>query len=275
MPAYSRPYFTGARPLAFAHRGGSKQWPENTLEAFSQAIALGFEHIETDIHLTRDGEIVVFHDELLDRVTDGHGPVRDHTLAELKRLDAAHWFTRDGATYPYRGQGITIPTLAEALELGPSIRFNLEIKPHGPGLVHALWEFIRGRADADRLLVASGHAPTVAAFRRVSGGALATSAGAGEIFRFWSAAKVGLHTRLSIGYDALQVPPRQGPLTVVEPKFLRCAREVGLHVHVWTIDDAPEMLRLLHLGVDGIMTDEPQRLLRVLGRERVESKRPA
>lgn len=266
MPAYSRPYFTGERPLAFAHRGGSKQWPENTLLAFSQAISLGYQHIETDIHLTRDGQIVVFHDSTLERVTNGHGAIRDHTLAELQRLDAGYWFTRDGETYPFRGQGLSIPTLAQALALAPEVRFNLEIKPHGPGLVHALWQFIRRRDDADRLLVASGHAPTVAAFRRVSGGALATSAGAGEIFRFWSAAKLGLHTRLSLPYDALQVPPRQGPLTVVEPRFLRCAREVGLHVHVWTIDEPSEMQRLLDLDVDGLMTDEPQLLLKVLAR---------
>lgn len=266
MPAVSRPYFAGSRPLAFAHRGGAKHRPENTLLAFEEAARLGFTHIETDIHLTRDGEIVVFHDETLDRVTNGHGPVRAKTLAQLQRLDAAYSFTQDGQSFPYRGRGITIPTLEQALALAPELRFNLEIKPHGPGLVHALWEFVRRRNDCDRLLVASGHAPTVAAFRRVSGGALATSAGAGEIFRFWAAAKAGLHTRLPLSYDALQVPPSQGPLTVVEPRFLRCARERNLHVHVWTIDDPAEMQRLVGLGVDGIMTDEPKRLMKVLGR---------
>ncbi|MGB1013761.1 MAG: glycerophosphodiester phosphodiesterase [Nannocystaceae bacterium] len=266
MPAVSRPYFAGSRPLAFAHRGGAKHRPENTLLAFEEAARLGFTHIETDIHLTRDGEIVVFHDEILDRLTNGHGPVRTKTLAQLQRLDAAYSFTHDGHRFPYRGRGITIPTLEQALALAPELRFNLEIKPHGPGLVHALWEFVRRRNDCDRLLVASGHAPTVAAFRRVSGGALATSAGAGEIFRFWAAAKAGLHTRLPVSYDALQVPPSHGPLTVVEPRFLRCARERDLHVHVWTIDDPAEMQRLVGLGVDGIMTDEPQRLMKVLGR---------
>lgn len=262
-----RPYLDGAAPLAFAHRGGAKVWPENTLRAFAESVALGYRHIETDIHLSRDGVPVILHDATIDRTTDGAGPVAGYTVAELRRFDAGYRFTRDGVTFPFRGQGLTIPTLEEALALDPGLRLNLEMKPTTEEMADSTWSFVQGRKDRERLLIASAHAPTIAAFRRRARGAIATSAGAGEILRFWMAARVGLHRRLSIDYDALQVPPRHGPLTVVNERFVRCAHERGLHVHVWTIDEPAEMRRLLALGVDGLMSDFPARLLQTLGRD--------
>ncbi len=272
MRADEHPYFDGDKPLAFAHRGGAKRWPENTLRAFQESIARGYRHIETDIHLTRDGQLVVFHDDTLDRCTDGSGPIAARTVAELKRLDAGYRFTPDGgATYPFRGQGITIPTLEEALALGPEIRFNLEMKPHTPAIAWTLWDFLRAREDRRRVLAASAYSPNVIEFRRLSDGSVPSSPGFDEILKFWTAVRTGTH-RLVYGargpdFHALQLPVKHGPLTVTNKRLVRVAHAYGLHVHVWTIDEADEMRRLVELGVDGIMTDRPDLLLKVLGRE--------
>ncbi|MCB9749583.1 MAG: glycerophosphodiester phosphodiesterase [Myxococcales bacterium] len=271
MRADEHPYFDGPRPLAFAHRGGAKRWPENTLHAFEEAIARGYRHIETDIHLTRDGELVVFHDHTLDRCTDGAGPIAARTVGELQQLDAGYWWSPDGGeTFPFRGQGITIPTLAEALALGPEIRFNLEMKPRTPAIAWALWDFLRGRPDRRRVLAASAFSPNVIAFRELSDGSVPSSPGFAEILKFWTAVRAGAH-RLVYGargpdFHALQIPVSHGPLTVTSERLVRVAHEYGLHVHVWTIDDPAEMRRLVALDVDGIMSDVPDVLLEVLGR---------
>ena len=258
------PYFDSARPLLFAHRGGAGLWPENTLVAFEGALALGYRHIETDIHETRDGELVVFHDERVDRTTDGVGRVDAHTLAELKRLDAGYRFSLDGKRFPQRGRGSSIPTLQEALDLDPGLRLNLEIKPHSDAVAEHLFRFLEDRALSPRVLVASADQATGDAFRRLARGRYATSPGAGGIVRFWLAARSRTHRLMRFDFDALQVPVRQNGLEVVTPGFVEAAHAHGIQVHVWTIDDAYEMRRLLALGVDGLMTDRPDVLARVV-----------
>ena len=132
-----RAFLSGERPLAFAHRGGSLLWPENTLLAFEGALKAGCRYLETDLHTTRDGVIMVFHDPKLDRTTNGTGLLKRLSLRELKRLDAGYHFTLDGKTFPYRGKGLTIPTFEELLELDAGARFNVEIKQSDPPMVGA------------------------------------------------------------------------------------------------------------------------------------------
>jgi glycerophosphoryl diester phosphodiesterase len=259
-------YFDGPRPLAFAHRGGARAFPENTLMAFQGAIELGFRHIETDVHLTRDGEIVCFHDDRLERTTDGRGLLRDRTLAELKALDAAHHFTIDGITTPLRGTGVTIPTFEEALALHPAVKWNVEIKPKSERAMEAVVSFLETRGLEERVLVAAADDATNARIRRRIGGRFATSPGIREVFFFWLRARLGLAGLVKPGFDALQVPPSHGPLTVVDRRFVDAAHAHGVQVHVWTIDDPDEMRRLAELGVDGLMTDEPALLLATLDR---------
>ncbi|HGG57504.1 MAG TPA: glycerophosphodiester phosphodiesterase [Nannocystis exedens] len=259
-----RPYFDMPRPYGFAHRGGAAVAPENTIFAFKRAVEAGFHHLETDVHLTRDGELVTVHDPTVERTTDGVGLVRTFTLAELRRLDAGYRFTVDGSTFPYRGMGIRIPTLAQVLEIDPKVRVNIEIKERDPTALRAVWGFIQHHRAFDRVLVASEHASVVAAFRELSRGRVATSAGSAEILRFWLATRLRLGPRKRPAFDALQVPARHGPLTVVDAAFLRNAHRHGLDVHVWTIDDETEMRRLLALGVDALMSDYPERLADVL-----------
>lgn len=260
-----RPYFPSSGVACFAHRGGAALWPENTLVAFRGGLASGCLWIETDVHMTRDGHIVCFHDDDLERTTNGHGKVWDHTLAQLQALDAGYWFTADGGrSYPFRGQGITIPTLDEVVALDPRARVNLEIKQAQPPMAANLWRAIERLGVHDRVLVASADARLVRAFRNLARGAVASSAGRAEIFAFWLAARAGLHELISLEYDALQVPVRAGMLEVVNPCFVRAAHARGLAVHVWTIDDAAEMRWLIELGVDGIMTDQPRRLAELI-----------
>ena len=255
-----KPYLASPGLLTFAHRGGAACWPENTLESFRGGIAAGCRWIETDVHLTRDGHIVCLHDHGLERTTNGRGVVWEHTLEQLRRFDAGHWFSPDGQSYPFRGRGLTIPTLAEVLALDPEVRVNLEIKQAEPSMIAALWRAIDDQGLHDRVLVASERDDLVRGFRNLARGRVATSAGKHEILAFWLAVRTGLVDRLPIEYEALQVPIRHRGLHVVEPRFVEAAHRRGVHVHVWTIDDSETMRWLVDLGVDGIMTDQPERL---------------
>jgi len=260
-----RPFLEGARPLAFAHRGGGKLWPENTMVAFQGAVQLGCRYLETDLRTTRDGVLVTIHDETLDRISDGSGPVHALTLTELKRLDAGYRFSPDGGqTFPFRGKEVTVPTLAEVVQAFPDICLNLEIKQKEPSLVEALVTFIEEQDAHDRILVGSFHDRMLKEFRRRTGGRVATSAARWEARLFWLASRLGLTRFLRLPYDALQVPPRQGPLPVVDRRFVQAAHRLGIQVHVWTVDESEEMRRLLNLGVDGLMSDRPDLLLDVL-----------
>lgn len=261
-----RPYFGTRNPFGFAHRGGALRWPENTLLAFREAAKLGYRHIETDVHETADGHFVLFHDATLERTTNGRGSIHNLTLAELKRLDAAHRFVRNG-TQPYRGRGVQVPTLEEALGMDARLHFNLEIKPKDPGFAYRLWEFITHHRIEDRVLVASEHDDVVAAFRRRSRGRVATSPGFREALRFWGHAVAGTSRLSTFAFDALQVPPVFHRLPVVTERFVSTAHQHGIQVHVWTINDPGEMRRLYGFGVDAVMTDVPDLLLEVLGRQ--------
>ncbi len=259
----ARPYFGPATPIAFAHRGGAKRWPENTLPAFRNAAELGYMHIETDIHETSDGHFVCFHDPTLERTTDGRGNLRDYTLAELKRLDAGHNFIEDGS-YSFRGAGTQIPTLEEALALDPHLHYNLEIKPEDPTFSRRLWEFIEHHGIHDRVLVASEHDEATEMFRKHSHGRVATSPGRKGALGFWVRVLAGAWKHAMFPFDALQIPPSFRGMKVTTPRFVQAAHYHGIQVHVWTIDDPSEMHQLLEAGVDGLMTDLPDVLLDVL-----------
>jgi len=238
------------------------------MTAFEGAVDLGYRYLETDVHATRDGVLVTIHDGTLERTTDGSGPVSALTLEELKRLDAGYHFSPDGGrTFPFRGKGVTVPTLAEVAEAFPDVRLNVEVKQSGAPLVDAVGAavaLIEERALHDRILVASFDDRVIREFRRRMGDSVATSSATWEAVRFWLASRVGLTRWLRRPYDALQVPPRQGRLTVVDRRFVRAAHRRGLQVHVWTVDEPEEMHRLLDLGVDGLMSDRPDLLLEVL-----------
>ena len=263
-PAYTR----HEGPLFFAHRGGSLLAPENTLVAFDRGAHFGADALELDIQETRDGELVVIHDTMVDRTTDATGSVASFTLDELQRLDAGYRFSSDGGrTFPFRGQGHTIPTLREVFTRYGGLRINIDLKESNPERERRLWKLIQEHEAQDRTLVASGdeHAPIVR-FRALVGGRTATSASGEEIRNFLFGCWAGDTRWLRAGYVALQVPETWRGVRVVTPRFIAAAHRRGLDVHVWTVDDAATMERLLAWGVDGVMTDRPDVLARVMGR---------
>lgn len=261
-------YLAGA-PLLLAHRGGAALAPENTLLAFRQAIEWwGADILEIDVQPTRDGEVVVIHDESVDRTTDGRGAVADQSLSEITALDAGFRFTPDGGlTFPYRGQGVRVPTLQEVLDAFPDYRINVEIKD-GRAARRAV-EVIREAAAEARVLLAAGRRRDRLAAGRYPG---ATSAAEEELRAFYLLHRLRLARWYRPGIDALQLPHRHGGREVPTARFVRDAHRLNLAVHVWTVDDASDMVRLLSNGVDGIVTDRPDRLARVLHRHR---RRPA
>lgn len=273
-PVPEHKYFANdaGRPLVIAHRGGAGLWSENTLHAFERAAALGVDVIETDVRATSDGELVVFHDDNVNRTTDGAGPLGALTLAELKKLDAAYRFSTDGGkSFPLRGRGVTVPTLREVFAALPRMRFNIEPKRGAPSLAAPLCRLIREHDMTDKVLVASFTGSTIEEFRRECP-EVATSASTGEVASFLSLHEAGLAASYSPAMQALQVPERAGVLRVLTRDFVESAHGRNLRVHAWTINDDGDMRRLVEMGVDGIMTDYPDRLMRVLGRTAPERK---
>jgi glycerophosphoryl diester phosphodiesterase len=270
-PVREHPLFmtAPAHPLVIAHRGGMYLWPENTVHAFEQAVALGADMLELDLRTTADHVIVVLHDPTVDRTTDGTGAVRELTVERLKALDAAYrWSPLEGQGFPYRGQGLTVPTLEEVFEAVPGARFNLEIKQTEPTLVPRLCEMIRRFRAQNRVLVASFQDDAVREFRRACP-EVATSATPNEA-RAFVALKLLPGTPYVPPAKALQVPERLGSLPVLTRSLVRSAHTANLQVHAFTINDADDMQRLITLGVDGIVTDRPDLMLKLLGRGRRE-----
>ena len=256
-------------PTNFAHRGASLIAPENTLEAFRLAVRSGAGGLELDIHMTSDGQIVVIHDDSVDRTTEGTGLVRRMTLHETQNLDAGYRFTPDGGTtYPYRGRGVRVPELGQVLHEFPEHKVNIDIKEEQPGVEVALLETIKGAGAGDRVLVVSEMPAVVERVRELSGNGISTGASRQEIGDFYRLSRLHLEFLVRPPYDALQVPVEYGGREVVTPRFLKAAHDRGVRVDVWTIDDPDEMRRLLDLGVDVIMTNRPEALEGVLGERR-------
>ncbi len=255
-------------PINFAHRGGAKVVPENTIEGFREGFAMGGGVVECDVHASADGVIVVTHDDVVDRTTDGTGPVVEKTLAELQRLDAGYRFTTDGRTFPWRDKGVKIPTLEVLYAAFPQAPFNIEIKGERAGIEESVWQQISAANAAERTIVVSDNVGTIKRFRKASQGKVATAASTVELLLFWVLHLLRLGKLYDPPFQALQPPEKyKGVLRVVTPRFVRDAHSRGLRVDVWTIDDEPAMRRLLGFGVDGIMTDRPDVLARVLGTE--------
>jgi glycerophosphoryl diester phosphodiesterase len=260
-----RPPTPSGWPINFAHRGGAKVVPENTIEGFREGFAMGGGVVECDVHASADGVIVVTHDDVVDRTTDGTGPVVEKTLAELQRLDAGYRFTTDGREFPWRDKGVKIPTLEALYAAFPQAPFNIEIKGERAGIEEAVWQQISAANAAERTLVVSDNVGTIKHFRKVSQGKVATAASTVELLLFWVLHLLRLGKLYDPPFQALQPPEKyKGVLRVVTPRFVREAHSRGLRVDVWTIDDEPAMRRLLGFGVDGIMTDRPDVLAHVL-----------
>ncbi len=264
LPA--QPFAAKRGAIVFAHRGGSRRWPENTMLAFQNAADLGVDALELDIHSTADGEIVVIHDPFVDRVTNGTGAVQNFTLAELQQLDAGYWWSEDGGhSYPFRGRGLTIPTLAEVFTTFPHYWINIDIKQSDPPIVEPFVEMIRAYGMTQQVCVGSFHTQTVNQFRQACP-EVATAASLPEAEQMLLLSKLGLGAFYRGRAQAMQLPEVEMRLRVVTPAFIQVAHSHGVAVHVWTVNDISQMRRLIEMGVDGLMTDYPDLLLKLLGR---------
>lgn len=238
--------------LVIAHRGGAKVWPEETLLAMQESVKLGVDVLEVDVHATKDGKVVCTHDDTIDRTTDGTGPIKEKTWAEVQALDAGAKFTTDGGkTFPYKGKGIKMATLEELLKAFPQMPFSVEIKQVRPSIVDAVLAVIDASGMADKIVVASFDDDTLREVRTKRPN-LATSLAGGEIVKL-----LQIKSEEDIG---AYVPPAklfQAPYEAITADRMKAYNKLGLRVHVWTVDDKEDQQRMWSLGVHGVMTDDP------------------
>jgi glycerophosphoryl diester phosphodiesterase len=260
------PFLQGLKPtLHISHRGGAGLAPENTLAAFTRAVReFKTQMIELDVQLSADGELVVAHDETLERCTNGAGPLSALTLAELRRLDAGYKFTMDeGQTFPFRGTGIVLPTLQEVLRAFPQLPLNVEVKVDVPGVEHVLAQVLRAEHAVERVCCGSEMDAVAARIAKV----IPESC---QFFPREALTQYVLGIRSGDGpsseerYQVLDMPLYWQGVRLIDAEFLQAARADGRWVNVWTVDEPAEMRVLLQEGVGGIMTDRPDLLRQVM-----------
>lgn len=267
-PAPDHPYYSADLnyPLVIAHQGGDGIWPGESMLAFQNAVDLGVDVLEMDLHITSDGALVLMHDETVDRTTDGTGEIESMTLAEIKQLDAAYdWSPDDGATFPYRGQGIQVATLEEVFTAFPAMHMTIEIKKTNNSMAKPFCDLIREYDMQEKVLVASFHDERLKEFRAECP-EVATSSAKDETTIFVLMTKALLGGFYSPAFYSLQVPEESGGITVMTPAFVKAAHARNLAVEPWTINDAETMRKFIEWGVDGIITDRPDIMMEVLGR---------
>ncbi len=253
MPSGRFPYLEFETPIPFAHRGGTSEHPENTMPAFQNAVDLGYRYLETDVHATSDGVLVAFHDDSLDRVTDKSGKISELSWAEVStaRIDGSE----------------PIPLMADLFASFPEARFNIDIKAKES--IAPLAKLITETGAIDRVCVGAFSDFRLKTIRDLLGPNLCTSLGPLGILALRAASMGTPSPALAepggfLSAGAAQVPVKSGLVPITDERFVAKSHELGLQVHVWTIDDPGDMQRLLDIGVDGVMTDQPQVLKDVL-----------
>lgn len=249
-------------PIVYAHRGGAALRPENTIAAFDHGLECGAEGLEFDVHLSKDGVVVVHHDDTLGRTTSGRGVLAQFTAAELAALDACCNFAGASGGYPYRGKGFGVPTLREVLHRYPHAQLIVELKNGGSKLAHAVVDEIRAARAIDRAAIGSFHPDALWAVRGYEP-RLATGAAKNETRRALCRAWLGWPLGQT-PYREFQVPPRAGLTPIVTRRFVEHAHRAGLPVKVWTVNEEAEMRRMIDCGADALITDHPDLARRVV-----------
>jgi glycerophosphoryl diester phosphodiesterase len=253
--------FPGRPPRLFGHRGAAGVAPENTLVSFNRALADGADVLELDVHATSDGEIVVLHDPTLERTTDGAGAVRDLTFQELRRFDAGFRFEH-GGTHPFRGLGVRVPALEELLDAFPTMPLNIEIKQAEPAIESRVVALLERKGAAARTMLAAESDEIMRRIRTCTP-EVASSGSYGEAHDFFQRCFADHFVGYAPVARALQIPVRVGEVELVTETTVAAAHRHGLEMHVWTVNEEREIERLLDLGVDGLMSDFPERLVGV------------
>ena len=257
-------FFDAKRLRIIGHRGAAGMAPENTLVSFDKALADGADFIEIDLRESKDGEILIFHDATLERTTNGEGEVQQWSLKELKNFDAGYWFTPDGGkTYPFRGRKTTIPTLEEFFTTFPKVKATIEIKEARPVFIERLVAGIKRFRKEEVILLATAKDEVMTEIRsqiRDQDLTIATGFSYGEAAAFLNWVWDQKSGSFAPAGEALQVPCEYEGLRLITELTLKAAHELGIEVHAWTINKAEEMVQLIQLGVDGVVTDYPARL---------------
>lgn len=256
-------FFDAPYPRLFAHRGESGLCPENTMEAFQHAVDAGITLLETDAHSTADGHLVLHHDALLERTTNGTGPLKSKTFAELQTLDAGYRFTRDGGkSFPFRDRDVRIPLLRDVIEAFPGVKFNIEAKQADPPIADRMVALFRELGRADDVLIACEGDVVRDQLDAIDRGMPRNFSGS-EVLEFLQAVHGDGLASYTPPAQALQIPEVYEGIPLLSPRLLEAAKHLGLEVHIWTVNEPEDMRRLLDTGVDGIMSDHPTTLLRV------------
>jgi glycerophosphoryl diester phosphodiesterase len=237
----------------YAHRGASAERPENTMPAFERAVEIGVDALEMDVHLTRDEQLIVVHDDTAARTAAVPVAWADIDLADAQRLDAGWGFLAPDGSRPFAGRGISAPTFEAVLDAFPTTRINVDIK--GERAIAVMLELVKRKHAEERVTLASFHTRTAVRVRR-SGYAGDTALSQGEVVTLLGLPAL-LWRQLPFTGNAAQVPVRQGPINFDRPSFVAKCHSLGLRVDFWVIDDRAEAERLLALGADGIMTNDP------------------
>lgn len=265
----TRYYEDAPRTLVIAHQGGDGVWPGDTMLAFENAVHIGADVLEMDAHITKDGQIVLMHDEEVDRTTDGEGLIEEITLDNLKKLDAAYdWSIDDGKTFPYRGQGIQVPTLEEVFQRFPQMRYVIEIKLTKNPIEKPLCDLIRRYSMQDKTLIGSFHDDAMRNFRATCP-EVATSAARNEVRNYVLLGKAFLWGFYLPRFQTVQPPwdPEESlGIQIMTERFVRESHQKNIRVEPWTVNDPVLMKQYIEWGVDGIITDRPDLLVEALGK---------
>lgn len=256
-------------PIILAHRGGSLIAPENTMVAFKNAAELGVHGFEIDIRLTKDEEIIVFHDEYVDRTTDGAGRVADMTLDELKLLDFGYHFLNEEQEYAYRGQGESVTTLRELFEQFPQMLINIDMKDspetyEGSLIPSKLWRLIEEMGAQHRVVVTSFFDEQIDRFNLYAQNNVALGAGENEVRKAYSAYTSQFGHLYHPRTDVMQIPVKSGVFPLDGAGFIHFLSKLNVPVHYWTINDKETMEKLLVAGAKGIITDRPDIAVQIL-----------
>ncbi len=252
-----KPFLRIDHVMGIAHRGGAELGPENTLMAFELASELEMDAIELDVHITKDNHIVVIHDYTIDRTTNGTGRVKDFTLDQLKEFDAAYWFSPDGGeTFPYRGKGVTVPTLDEVFDNFSHMRINIDIKQNKPVIVDLILTTVKEYNLSEQVNIFSFFGSVIKQVRRTYP-EISNAFTIAETLNFLAFVQQGRIREFDTAGDVFQIPLSINEVFPVASEFIEAAHSQNLMVHVWTIDDKAIMEEMVDLGVDGIITDRP------------------
>jgi glycerophosphoryl diester phosphodiesterase len=250
------------RPIILAHRGGAHLEPEHTMLAFEKSAQLGVDGFEIDIRLTKDEEIIVYHDATVERTTDGYGSVSEMTLAEINALNHGYQYEDLAGEFPYRDKKVDVVTLRELLESYPNMLINIDIKDapdtyEGSLMPSKLWRLIEELKAENHVVVTSFYGEQIDRFNLYAQNQVALGAGESDVRKAFASFSSQFGHLYHPKVDVFQIPPKSGVVSLDSPKFIQFLNNLNIPVHYWTINDSVTMKKLINNGAKGIITDRP------------------